>query len=91
MQEALLSVMKDRTTIVVAHRLSTVISADHIVVLDDGLVLEEGSHRDLLQNENGVYARFHRFHSEEGLGLIDDNGEAAGATMNDGVRLRTRA
>ncbi|MGD9916208.1 MAG: ABC transporter ATP-binding protein [Rhizobiaceae bacterium] len=71
-QAALAQVMKDRTTIVIAHRLSTVISADHIVVLTHGEVVEEGTHRQLLARPNGTYARYHRVQGDEGLGLADD-------------------
>lgn len=44
------------TVMIVAHRLSTVRSADRIFVLKDGSVVEEGNHDELLQNESGVYA-----------------------------------
>ncbi|MFC6670325.1 ATP-binding cassette domain-containing protein [Marinobacterium aestuariivivens] len=48
-QEALELVMKGRTTLVIAHRLSTVEKADTIVVLDHGRIIEQGSHRELLE------------------------------------------
>ncbi|KAL4904152.1 hypothetical protein BDW74DRAFT_32483 [Aspergillus multicolor] len=54
-QVALNRVSKDRTTIMIAHRLSTVRNADRIIVLRDGLNVEEGSHEELLEND-GVYA-----------------------------------
>ncbi len=54
-QAALDLVSKDRTTIVIAHRLSTVISADEIIVLKDGQIAERGKHGDLLR-QNGLYA-----------------------------------
>jgi ATP-binding cassette subfamily B protein len=71
-QEALAQVMKDRTTIVIAHRLSTVINADHIVVLAHGKLVEEGTHRELIANPHGTYARFHGVRNGNGLGLVDD-------------------
>jgi ATP-binding cassette, subfamily B, heavy metal transporter len=54
-QSALDLVSKGRTTLVIAHRLSTVVSADEIIVLKDGLIAERGTHRALLQ-EGGLYA-----------------------------------
>ncbi|HEX7390801.1 MAG TPA: ABC transporter ATP-binding protein [Acidiphilium sp.] len=58
-QEALLRLRRGRTTIVVAHRLATVRDADLIVVMADGLVLESGTHEDLLAEE-GTFARLVR-------------------------------
>ncbi len=55
-QTALRTVARHRTSITIAHRLSTVIDADEILVLDHGLVVERGRHADLLAR-NGVYAR----------------------------------
>jgi subfamily B ATP-binding cassette protein MsbA len=58
-QEALVRLMRDRTTFVIAHRLSTVTNADWIVVLDDGRIVEEGTDADLLSHEGGLYRRMH--------------------------------
>jgi ATP-binding cassette subfamily B protein len=55
-QKALWELMKDRTAIVVAHRLSTIQKMDRIVVLDNGKIIEEGSHKALLKNK-GLYAK----------------------------------
>ncbi|MFP4322886.1 MAG: ABC transporter ATP-binding protein [Anaerolineales bacterium] len=55
-QEALERLMAGRTAIVIAHRLSTVRNADQIIVLDDGRVVERGSHEEIV-SENGLYAR----------------------------------
>ncbi len=57
-QEAMAEVMQGRTAIVIAHRLSTIRDADRILVFDQGRIVEQGSHRDLLQR-GGVYARLH--------------------------------
>lgn len=54
-QEALEKLMKGRTSIVIAHRLSTVKAADKIVVIDKGEVVEIGSHEELIKKENGLY------------------------------------
>jgi ABC-type multidrug transport system fused ATPase/permease subunit len=56
--EALARLMKGRTTLIIAHRLSTIRDADRIVVLHEGIVAEQGSHRELL-TRRGVYARLH--------------------------------
>ena len=54
-QEATLKITKGRTSIVIAHRLATVVNADKIIVMDKGLIVEQGKHVDLLQLENGYY------------------------------------
>ena len=51
------------TTIVIAHRLSTVRNVDTIFVMDKGAVVEKGSHEELLKIENGVYAKLHKMQS----------------------------
>ena len=55
-QEALKNLMKGRTSIVVAHRLSTIAGLDEIVVLNDGKIVEQGSHEELLA-KNGEYKK----------------------------------
>lgn len=70
-QEALDRVSKNRTTIVIAHRLSTIKRADKIIVLRKGKLVEEGTHEQLLANEDGVYyglvnaQELSMFHEEE--------------------------
>ncbi|WP_091575811.1 ABC transporter ATP-binding protein [Mesorhizobium qingshengii] len=71
-QQALTTVMEGRTTIVIAHRLSTVVNADHIVVMEQGRLVEEGTHASLMADPHSVYARFHRVQGIKGLGLVDD-------------------
>lgn len=56
-QKALDEAMSGRTVVVIAHRLSTVVRADKIIVMQDGAVVEEGSHTTLASRENGLYAR----------------------------------
>ncbi len=56
-QEALDQLMKNRTSIVIAHRLSTIKNADQILVLENGQIIEKGTHEDLLQQENGLYKK----------------------------------
>jgi subfamily B ATP-binding cassette protein MsbA len=69
-QDALVNLMRNRTTFVIAHRLSTVRNADLIVALEHGVVAEVGSHEDLVNRPGGVYARLHA------LQVLDDrNGE----------------
>jgi ABC transporter fused permease/ATP-binding protein len=54
-QDALNNLMKDRTSFVIAHRLSTVRNADKIIVLEHGVVKESGTHKELLEIEDGLY------------------------------------
>lgn len=55
-QDALKKLMKDRTTIVIAHRLSTIQNMDRIIVLEKGQIIEEGTHKELINN-SGTYAK----------------------------------
>ena len=54
-QEALETLMKGRTSIIIAHRLSTIRSADTILVLNNGIIAEQGTHKTLMEVENGIY------------------------------------
>jgi subfamily B ATP-binding cassette protein MsbA len=63
-QEALANLMQGRTTIVVAHRLSTIRAADRIAVLDDGWLLELGTHAQLIE-QDGLYAHLWRLQATE--------------------------
>lgn len=63
-QEALETVMKGRTTLVIAHRLSTVETADKIIVMEDGKIAEEGTHQELIARQ-GPYAQLHSLQFSE--------------------------
>ena len=63
-QQALRTLSRDRTTLTIAHRLSTVVDADQIIVLDHGQVVERGTHHQLLA-EDGVYARMWALQAEQ--------------------------
>ncbi len=67
-QAALDRVMKGRTTLVIAHRLSTIEKADLILVMDQGRIVERGTHAALLE-QNGYYARLHAMGLDEGASL----------------------
>ena len=54
-QEALEILMQGRTSIIIAHRLSTIRNADQILVLDNGIIAEQGTHQELIGLENGIY------------------------------------
>lgn len=54
-QEALETLMEGRTSIIIAHRLATIRSADNILVLNNGIISEQGTHKELLEIESGIY------------------------------------
>jgi ABC-type multidrug transport system fused ATPase/permease subunit len=64
-QEALERLIKDRTTFVIAHRLSTVINSDKIIVLEEGSIVEEGTHDELI-DKNGYYYNLYKSQFEQG-------------------------
>ena len=70
-QRALQKVLAGRTSIVIAHRLSTIRNADKIVVLDQGRLVEQGNHEELLAKKGGVYARLYAVNY--GLATDDDD------------------
>ncbi|WP_333828896.1 ABC transporter ATP-binding protein [Pararhodobacter sp.] len=70
-QETLYGVMEGKTVIAIAHRLSTIARMDRIVVLDDGRIVEQGTHTELLE-QGGLYARFWARQSGGFIGTEDD-------------------
>ena len=57
-QKAMANLMANRTSFIIAHRLSTIKDADHILVLDHGDIVEQGSHKELLERD-GFYAKLY--------------------------------
>ncbi|KMK75657.1 ABC transporter ATP-binding protein [Alkalihalobacillus pseudalcaliphilus] len=64
-QKAFREVMEGRTTFIIAHRISSVKHADQILVLDQGEVVERGTHEQLLQNESGMYRRIYDIQNQD--------------------------
>ena len=59
LQQAMRVVLRGRTSVVVAHRLSTIVEADQIVAMDHGEIVEIGTHEELMQSEGGLYRRLY--------------------------------
>lgn len=66
LQQAMDAIMKNRTCFVIAHRLSTIVNADRIMVIDQGNLIESGTHQELLE-KNGVYAKLYNAQFQEDL------------------------
>jgi ATP-binding cassette subfamily B protein len=73
-QAAVEKLIVDRTTIIVAHRLSTVQKVDRILVFDRGRIVEQGTHAELVKREGGHYRELFE---HQAMGLIDGQEEAA--------------
>lgn len=69
--EAVLKTTKKQTIFIISHRLSTVLSADRIIVLDKGVIVEEGTHNELLKNNNGVYSRLFKREADIGEATVN--------------------
>jgi subfamily B ATP-binding cassette protein HlyB/CyaB len=63
-QSNMRSITKGRTVVIIAHRLAAVRNCDRIIAIKDGVVVEDGTHRQLLDLPNGVYAKLWRMQSE---------------------------
>ncbi len=83
-RNAVATFCKNRTTIVIAHRLHTIVHADKIAVVDKGIVVEQGRHEDLLRR-NGRYAAFYRLQLENAE-ASEEGGDAASASCEMPVR-----
>ncbi|KAF9242531.1 P-loop containing nucleoside triphosphate hydrolase protein [Melanogaster broomeanus] len=84
-QDALDKAAAGRTTITIAHRLSTIKDADCIYVMGDGIVLEQGTHAELLAYENGAYSRF--VHAQKLRERGDNERNASRASPSAGVHM----
>lgn len=72
-QDAMAKLMEGRTSIIVAHRLSTIRQVDRILVFDHGRIVEQGDHERLMDNDQGTYRRLYDM---QALGFIDDVAKA---------------
>ena len=77
-QAALENIMRDRTTLVIAHRLATVLKAHRILVMEDGRIVEEGTHATLVQRD-GLYAKLARMQFETGAAALNEAAAAKAA------------
>ena len=64
-QKATLTLTQGRTSIIIAHRLATIVNADTIIVMDKGIIVEKGKHNDLVQLENGFYKKLYEAQFEK--------------------------
>ena len=70
--------MKGRTTLVIAHRLATIVNADRILVIESGRIVEEGTHASLLA-AGELYARLARLQFEAGASALESEAQAVDA------------
>lgn len=86
-QKAIENLMQDRTVFVIAHRLSTIRNADEIIVVNDGEIVEQGTHEQLLELEDGAYRALYNAQFKKQTGLVNRCGDGAAKRI---MRLRRR-
>ena len=64
-QNAILKITENKTSIIIAHRLSTILNSDRILVMDKGILVESGSHKELIKKENGYYKNLYEIQFEK--------------------------
>ena len=74
-QDALTNLMKGKTAIVIAHRLSTIQKMDRIIVIDEGKIIEEGNHNDLVNKKDSLYYKLWSLQAGGFLADEKENGE----------------
>jgi len=82
-QKSMKKLLKGRTSIIIAHRLSTITHADNILVIDKGEIAEQGTHKELVEIENGIYADLYRAQSESENGKMKKSSNNGGGFTND--------
>jgi ATP-binding cassette subfamily B protein len=90
-QQALDELMKGRTTIVVAHRLSTIQNCDQILVIDQGRITERGNHDELVDNSSGTYAKLHGMGQKRTRRKKTDTANQTPMAVSAKVKRRGRA
>ena len=77
-QQAISKVLKGRTSFIIAHRLSTVRTADRILVIDDGKIKEMGTHQELLRKKGAYYKLYtNQFQEEQAMEILGKAEESA--------------
>jgi ATP-binding cassette subfamily B (MDR/TAP) protein 1 len=90
-QNALDKASKGRTTITIAHRLSTIKDAEMIYVIGDGMVLEQGTHHELLRDPEGPYAKLVQAQKLKEIQHVEDDGEHSGHHTPSGIHSSANA
>ena len=69
-QSAILKITENKTSIIIAHRLSTILNSDKILVMDKGVLVESGSHKELIKKENGYYKNLYEIQFKKSESIL---------------------